>query len=190
MQESKDPDAGGQLIGGMAGAGCVGWESQKKRCAESYSGLVELFNDGWFYAVKLELLCPSDRVRSHSSYKSNGQKVAEANSVIIDAIHVRIVNRTHLQPSEAVFFYWDPLHVANPKYGPWAEGWRRPAMPEPIMDMVLRYFLGRGIGEASVEPEEPVIETARDTEMIRKFKAMSADAPHAEHATEQLEDTW
>ena len=75
MQESKDPDAGEHLIGGMAGVGCFGWESQKKRCAESYSGLIELFNDGWFYSVKLELRCPSDRVRNHPTTRATGRKL-------------------------------------------------------------------------------------------------------------------
>ena len=56
------------------------------------------------------------------------------------------------------------------------------------MSMVLTYFLGRDVREASPEPERPGIAMMRDTAMMRQFKAMSADAPHAEHATEQLED--
>ena len=155
MQATQDPDLGDQLIGGMAGVGVFRWEAQKWR-PEFYSGLVELFNDGWFYAVKLELVCPFDRVRNHPNFRTNGQKVADANSVVIEAIRVRIVNRTQLQTGEAIYFYWDPLHEANPNYGPWVQGWTRPAMPDHIMEMVLRHFLGRGIGVAAGEPAEGV----------------------------------
>ena len=83
------------MIGGMAGVVVFIWESQKKKHAESYSSLMELFNDGWFYAVKLELLCPPDRARKRPIFGRNGQMVAEAGSAILGAIHVRIVNRTH-----------------------------------------------------------------------------------------------
>ena len=98
MPAPQDPDLGDQLTGGMAGVGVFRWEAQKWH-PDFYSGLVELFNDGWFYAVKLELVCPSDRARNRPNFKNNGQKVADANSVTIEAIHVRIVNRAQLQLS-------------------------------------------------------------------------------------------
>ena len=82
--------------------------SQKKSHTESYSALAELFNNGWFFAVKLDLLCPSAMVTRHPNYKNNGQLVAPADSIIIDEAHVRIITRTQIEPGESIFFYWDP----------------------------------------------------------------------------------
>ena len=40
-------------------------ESKHAIRAEFYAALIELFNDGWSYAVKLELLFPEDQLRKH-----------------------------------------------------------------------------------------------------------------------------
>ena len=44
---------------------CFAWESQEKHNAEFYSCYVELLNDGWFCAVKLELRCPGIDLKKH-----------------------------------------------------------------------------------------------------------------------------
>ena len=96
---------------------CFAWESQEKHDAEFYSCYVELFSDGLFYAVKLELLCPGSDLKKHHNHARTGQFVAPSQKVITDAIHVRIIGGNQLEPSTGIFHYWDPLHEANPLCG-------------------------------------------------------------------------
>ena len=112
-----------QPSGGAEHIRCFAWETQDKHNAAFYSSLIELFNDGWFYAVKLELLCPWGALKRRHSFARNGQHTAPSNKVIIDAIHVQIIERSQIDSSKGVFFYWDPYHEANPLAGPWIEGY-------------------------------------------------------------------
>jgi hypothetical protein len=82
--------------------------------AEFYSGLIELFNDGWFYAVKIECSCPEDLLVRHTNYKNNGQLIAPSKAIIMNALHVLVAHREQIQPGTNMFYYWDPSHEANP----------------------------------------------------------------------------
>ena len=115
---------------------CFAWESQEKHNAEFYCCYVELFSDGWLYAVKLELLCPGVDLKKHANFAKNGQLIAPYNKIIIDAIHVRVVGKNQIEPSTGIFHDWGPLHEASPLIGPWIEGYTRPAVPEPILDLI------------------------------------------------------
>ena len=114
----KDPTENDQPSAGAESIRCVAWESQDKHNAEFYSSLVELLSDGLFYAVKLELRCPWDALKKHSNFARSGQYVTPSNKVIIDATHAQTVERTQVDPSKGVFFYWDPYHEASPLAGP------------------------------------------------------------------------
>ena len=61
---------------------------------------------------------PWDALAKHSNFARNGQYIAPSGKVIIDAIHVQIIERTQIDPSKGVFFYCDPYHEANPLAGP------------------------------------------------------------------------
>ena len=101
-----------------------------------YASLIELFNDGWFYAVKLEIFCPEDQLRRHANYRVNGQLVAPPRAIIIDAVHVQVIHQEQIPPSRHMYYYWDPYHEANPTQGPWVSGYRPPAVPDRIVDFV------------------------------------------------------
>ena len=77
-----------------------------------------------------------------SNFQKNGQLIAPADKIITDAIHAQIIRRNQIDPSKGVFFYWDPHHEANPLAGPWVEGYRWPAAPEPIVNLVQVHLRG------------------------------------------------
>ena len=82
--------------------------------AEFYAPLIELFNDGWFYAVKIERICPEPLLDRHPGYRTNGQLIAPSRAIVMDALHVRVVHQKQIQPGTNMFYYWDPSHEANP----------------------------------------------------------------------------
>ena len=112
MCESSSAAHGGNLIGGMARVGCFSMDSAKHAIrAEYYAILIELFNDGWFHAVKLDILCPEDKLRKHGNHAKNGQLVALARDIIIDAVHVQIINVNQIPASRNIYYYWDPRPI-------------------------------------------------------------------------------
>ena len=106
--------------GGFPGVGVFKAGTITEDFTDSYTVWCELCSDGMFYQVRVELAANPKDVIKHTNWKDNKQYSIRPGKSRLVAIHFRGLHLLQLETQHSVFWYWEPLHEANPLWGPWA----------------------------------------------------------------------